>query len=78
MIPTKDMLMKLEQQELVFEIFKAFHEALHNIPTDKLEDFMMESIDKTNKQYGELDYQVKAILKFTVETEKEYRSTYKS
>ena len=78
MILTKDMLMKLEPQELVFEIFKVFHEVFHNIPTNELEDFMMEIIDKTNKQYGELGYQAKAILKFTVEVEKKYRSTYKS
>jgi uncharacterized protein YggL (DUF469 family) len=78
MILTKDMLMKLEPQELVFEIFKVFHDVLNNVTEDELEDFMTAVIDETNKQYGELGYQEKAILKLTLEAEKKYRSTYKS
>lgn len=77
MIPTKDMLKQLDIQGVVFEIFIAFHEILHNVPTDELDNFMMMVIDETNNKYGAIEEQTKEILKFVLEAEKYYRSKYK-
>lgn len=74
---TVEHLKGLEPKEFVEEIFFAFHKALHNVPTDELEDFMIMVIDNTNSKYGEIGEHSRAILKYVFLLEKQYRQRYK-